>query len=299
MITSKQKEYSQEPLNELKNLLHNNPDLILGKIKKLFSLSSDSGKNLLSYEEYVKKGYIPILYSNHQSHADGLIISFIIEHIIKNLPPQSLNGFLCPIAASMESGDQDEAVQGGLEIFYKFLEQKGFTTIPVIREDDRKKYGMVGSNREVIERLLHAPRDKYGMVVFPEGRVQGGRMKNDGTIYGMQQVTEGGILLRCINFWYGQGKKSVLLPIGLINSYQLFSPDNYEISETILDMLTGEKEIKIYANIAIGEPIPIEQMQKDLGAPPHPKKQEHIEYLMNKIASLLPEEAKGYYRKSG
>lgn len=196
----------------------------------------------------------------------------------------------------MESGDQDLTVQGGTNLFAPIFESKGLNMVPVIREDDRIKYKMVGSNRGAIERIINAPKDDYGLAVFPEGTVQGGRSGKDGNINGMQKVEGGGILLRCISFWENQGNKSVLLPVGIINSYQIFKPDTYEISEKAFGMVSGAIPLEKVVKVAIGTPITEEDAEKELGVPLDGKSQEHIDYLMGKIANLLPKEARGYYR---
>lgn len=283
-------------LMQLRDITQKNPEEIFKRIKSLFQVSENSNLHLQQYISLIKKGYSPIMYANHQSHADGIILSIVIEKMREGKSPEYIQGFLCPIAASIGTGEQDITVQGVSDIFLPIFKRKGLITISVIREDDRKKYGMIGSNKDAIEKLLHAPRDGYGLAIFPEGRVQGGRMDKDGKIYGMQQAEEGGIfIIKCLIFWNGQGKESVLLPIGIINSYKIFSPDNYFVSKKIVDMISGKKEITKIAEIAIGEPYTTKDIQKDLGTLPDAKNQEHIVYLMDKIAKLLPEEARGYY----
>ncbi len=286
---------ANDPLIHLRNILEKDPELYFGRIKQLFQLSKDFNKYIKKFSELINNGYVPVIYSNHQSHTDGVILSILIEEIRKHLAPDRLNGFLCPVAASMASGDQNDRVQGGTFIFQPIFNRIGFIHVPIIREDDRRKYGMEGSNREAIERLIYAPRDNYGLVVFPEGTVQGGRAGKDGRINGMQQVEGGGILLRCISFWRDQGKKSVLLPVGIVNSYQIFNPDRYDLPKALMEMIGGESKVSQLVNVVVGEPITSDEINQNLGKMLDPKKQEHIDYLMKKIALLLPVEARGYY----
>jgi len=287
---------STDPLSRLKILLNNNPELVFSRIKQLFNFSKDSEENIKEYANLINKGHAPVIYSNHQSHTDGVIIAILIESIRKKVDPNKLKGFLCPVAASMASGDQHDRVQGGTFLFEPIFNKLGFMYVPIIREDDRKKYGMEGSNRDAIIKLLHAPSDNYGLIVFPEGTVKGGRIANDNKIYGMQEVAGGGILLRCISFWQAQKKKSAMLPVGILNSYKTFDPDDYDVPKSLLDMIAGVGDVERVVDIEVGKPFTDEEYVKELGSPLDPKSQNHIDLLMKKIAILLPDEAKGYYK---
>jgi len=294
MIESPDKE--QLLLLQLAELTKKDPDIIFDRVKQFFHLSEKSFSNIYQYSGFIKKGYCPILYSNHQSHADGVILSIVIDYVLQDVSSHFLKGFFCPIAASIAHGGQDNRVQGVSDIFLPVFERKGLFMLQVIRKDDREKYGMVGSNRESIEKLLHAPHENYGLAIFPEGRVQGGRVDKDGKIHGIQSADEGlSLVIKCLTFWHGQGKESVLLPVGIIDSYKLFSPDSYHISESLVAMLSGKEEIKPIAEIAVGKPFTSLDMQGDLGSLPDPRNAKHIFYIMHKVAELLPKEARGYY----
>jgi hypothetical protein len=287
---------SDNPLIQLKAMLERDQATVLGRIRQMFRFSDNNKNSIARFVGLINEGYVPVIYSNHQSHADGVVLSLIIEQIRKDLPKDHLKGFLCPVAASMASGDQNDRVQGGTFLFGPIFEQIGFIYVPIIREDDRRKYGMEGSNQEAIEKLIHAPRDKYGLAVFPEGTVQGGRIREDGKIFGMQKVEGGGILLRCVRFWQDLGRKTVLLPVGVVNSYKTFDPDNYDVPESLLSMLAGESTVEPMVEAVVGEPLTVEEITKALGSAIDAKSQEHADYLMEKIAALLPEEARGFYR---
>ncbi len=298
MSNTKHTPSTDNPLVHLKNILEKDQEAVLGRLEQLFHISDDYKSRIETYVSHINDNYVPVIYANHQSHADGVVLTLLIERIRKNLPSGRLNGFLCPVAASMASGDQNDRVQGGTFLFEPFFNMIGFIYVPIIREDDRRKYGMAGSNQEAIEKLIYAPRDKYGLAVFPEGTVQGGRLQDDGKIYGMQKVEGGGILLRCVRFWQDQGKKIALLPVGIVNSYKTFDPDNYDVPESLLSMLSGESKAEQMVDAVVGDPLTVEQINKDLGTEIDPKSQEHADFLMKKIAALLPEEARGYYKNS-
>ncbi len=295
MLNSNQTSPSIDILIKLKAMLEKDPDLYFGRIKQFFHFSNDFKTSIDEFARYINAGYVPVIYSNHQSHADGVIHSIVIEQTRKLVSANVLKGFLCPVAASMATGDQNFMVQGNTLIFQPIFDKIGFIYVPIIREDDRRKYGMTGSNREAIEKLINAPADKYGMAIFPEGTVQGGRAKQNGHIYGMQKVEGGGILLRCIKFWQDQGRKIVLLPIGIANSYKIFNPDSYGIPVTLTEVIEGAGEISQIVEAIAGKSFTDESMSQELGNNLDPKKQEHIDYLMKKVAVLLPDEARGYY----
>lgn len=287
---------ASDPLVYLKNVLDRDPELFFGRIKRIFNFGEDFQLKLVKFAEKIKGGYSPIIYANHQSHADGVVISIVIEELRKLLPNNTLNGFLCPVAASMASGDQNDKVQGGTFMFQPIFNKIGFIYVPIIREDDRRKYGMEGSNREAIEKLITAPKQKFGITVFPEGTVRGGRKDSEGNIFGMQKVAGGGILLRCIKMWEMNGQKSVLLPVGITDSYKIFDPDSYAVPLPLLQMIAGIGQVTQMVNARVGESFTPNEIKIDIGGDLDAKSQDHADYLMRKIASLLPERARGYYK---
>jgi 1-acyl-sn-glycerol-3-phosphate acyltransferase len=295
MLNNNQAPASDESLIQLRGMLEKNQEMVFGRIKSLFQIS-DQNNNIDKFVELINAGFVPVIYANHQSHADGVIISIVIEKLRQKLPDGKLNGFLCPVAASMASGDQHNIVQGATFLFEPIFKKLGFIYVPIIREDDRRKYGMSGSNTNSIEKLLHAPANNYGMAVFPEGTVQGGRLMDSGKIFGMQEVEGGGIFLRCVKFWQTQGRKSVLLPVGIVNSYKTFNPDNYDLPKAMIEMLAGNSEVVKLVDAAVGEPKTVDDLSTELENELDAKSKEHIDLLMKKIAKLLPNEAKGYYR---
>lgn len=257
------------------------------------------------YQELISQGGIPLVYANHQSHADGIALAVIAEYLrdlaFRATGDFSINGFVVPFAASMASGDQSEELKESYELLKGASERKGLVGFTTTREKDEKLYGMRKSMME-LRPLIKRLHEGYGMMLLPEGTVQGGR-HNEGAdieeIYGIQRVendslTEYFELMKEIFNRQGNGRRPFFMPVGLNGGFRIMQstegdPPRPKLTpkgklSLILGGLTGLSLIKIQANLLM--PYDEEEITGDLN-----------DYAMRKVASGVPPQARGIYKE--
>lgn len=241
-------------------------------------------------------GGIPIVYANHQSHADGIALA-VISNYLRGL--STLKGLSVPIAASMESGDQSLELKQSFDLLKPAVESMGLVSVPVTRMKDVEQYGMSrGRIRAELSQFTMKIKEGYGIALLPEGSVQGGRHpigSGIDEIYGMRRAEEGALLgFRDLVARVGKSKKKspFFIPVGLHGGYRFVqSPEGGKPKPTRkgwmalgLGML-GIPTMQIRVNLGM----PISAEQSNL----YPSSEE--EYLMRQVAQLVPPIARGVY----
>ncbi|MDE2589961.1 MAG: hypothetical protein KGL95_09900, partial [Patescibacteria group bacterium] len=126
-------------------------------------------------------------------------------------------------------------------------------------------------------------------VWLPEGTVKSSRRDEQGNKFGMQKPpkefeTAMRLLLR-------SGREIVFLPVGISGSDSILGPDSRKPSAKALRRLaTPPPLLRPMAKVTVGEPFVLSRETK-------PKDTDVRDYIMQRIAPLVPEEIRGAYRR--
>lgn len=277
---------------------------LLRRIDGFITHSDETPANIELARGLIRDGHVPLLYSNHQSHADKLMVSGITEMLLQHGAEEQITDFLVPVAATMESGEQGDYIQRLLSLFEPLYRDRGFgPDVPIITANDRLTRGVEGSNTESLRRLMNAPRDRHGLVLFPEATLTGGRRGEDGAVNGMREVTSdnGSGLIGYPKFWFKRKLgHAVYLPVSISGSYRVYPPDpgRSVISPDVIAGILGDGHTEPLVTVSVGTPFSYPRLREALGEEPDHKQKRHLDLLMGKVAQLLPAEERGYYHSA-
>jgi hypothetical protein len=282
---------NENPIGKLREMMMHQRDLTLARIDGLSQFSEASQANLDTFSGHINSGLIPVIYANHQSFADEIVLSLVTREILKQTQLDKLRGFLLPVAASIGSGDQGQDILDLAEIFEHTYRERGFREVPIVRKEDVKKYSMKRApNIQASSNLTNAPNEGYGLAIFPEATMHGGRKDQDGRIFGLQKVVVINSFLGLVKEWRNedrgtQRRESVILPVGIDGSHRILDPQTGDIQQDASRMISGCDFPEPPVTISVGEPLTTENWET-MG---------DIHFFMGKVAALLPPEARGYY----
>jgi 1-acyl-sn-glycerol-3-phosphate acyltransferase len=274
---------------------------MLERIDGFITYTEETRENVEKARGLIREGYVPVLYANHQSHADKLILSGITQSLVKHGVDDRVSDFLVPVAATIESGAQGVYIQKLLSLFDPLYSDRGYgADVVFITDNDRRLRGVSGSNSESVRQLMGAPRDGHGLVMFPEATLMGGRLGEDGTVNGMREVlpSTGGGLIGYPKFWLNRGLgEAVFIPIGISGSYRLYPPDEgrNEISPEVIAGILGDGRIEAVVTISVGSPYTYSDLRGEAEGELDHKQRKHLDLMMGKVAELLPTTERGYY----
>lgn len=274
---------------------------ILRRIDGFITHTDGTRENIESTRRLIGQGYIPVLYANHQSHADKLVLSGITDSLARRDTDDRVTDFLVPVAATIESGAQGAYIQLLMSLFEPLYLDRGYgPDVPFVTENDRQTRGVQGSNTESVKRLMDAPRDKHGLVIFPEATLQGGRRGPDGAPNGIQEVTSvtGSGLIGYPKFWLKRKLgEAVFVPVGISGSYRMYPPDpgRNEISPEVMAGIVKGGPTEPIVAVSAGRPFTYADLRDEVGEEPDPKEQKHLDLMMSKVARLLPAGERGRY----
>lgn len=292
-----------QPLDELQEMVKTRAGRtrMLERIDRFITYPEDARENIEKARALIREGYVPVLYANHQSHADKLILSGITQGLVQHGADDRVSDFLVPVAATIESGAQGVYIQKLMSLFNPLYADRGYgADVVFITDNDRQLRGVTGSNSESVRRLMGAPRDGHGLVMFPEATLKGGRLGDDGTVNGMREVlpSTGGGLIGYPKFWLNRGLgEAVFMPIGISGSYRLYPPDwgRNEISPEVIAGILGDGQIEPAVTIFAGNPYTYSDLRSEVGGELDHKQTKHLDLMMGKVAELLPATERGYY----
>ncbi len=271
-------------LDTLKRVLKHEPENLSARFDALFGLSEQSEINLVEFADLINQGLIPVVYGNHLSLADKFAASLVTKDITSRVP-QQVQDFRTVVAASLEGGQQGEYVSGIINYFETVYAERGYgRDIPFVTENDRQQRDVEGSNLASVRTFLKAANEKSGIVIFPEGTMDGGRMGPDGVPLGLRRVDEKGLLFTAPKTWARRGRGTVFLPLGIVGSNDVFPPDHGKnrLSSEVMSMLTGDQVARQLVTVSVGKPFVYSADQTP-------------DFMMRKIAALLPPAQKGHY----
>ncbi len=243
---------------------------------------------------YLDEGYKIFSLSNHRSHADGLITSFVTEPLSEQF---NLNGYLLIVAASLRTGHQGKVMKKFFLSLEECLSHHSLRTVDMIRAAD-KDLGVQGSNFEHLKQVLAAPAENIGVHMFPEGRLHGGRKKVDTN---SNRFTNGMIapdketqkLVQKIS----TADNMVILPMGILGTEKIFSPSGLFITKFFMQEFIKRQnpnhQLQPFTRVTIGEPFAVDELESQGVNVNNP--QELTEHYMGQIARLLPPEIQGQY----
>lgn len=265
--------------------------------------------------ELLAQGWIPVGYANHEGHQDGLAAVVIGEHFktLAQMPPADacgFKGFAVPMAISMASGGQSAELTRIYDFLKEVGQKKGAVAVPITRRKDETQYGMskkgnVSEVRPFVEKLHQG----YGIWVFPEGSIQGGRHPNGASIeqiYGMQEVRNTSLM----DYFHLAdriatkiGARAFLAPVGLHGSYRIMEcPEGGKPKLTpqgkvsLFIGMFGLALVQIQANLLM--PYTVADIQAALGENWMEDLQSFNQFAMKKIVPGIPAIAAGVYGES-
>ncbi len=259
----------------------------------------------------VAVGGVAIVFSNHQSQADGIPYSVVSEYLIKlagKTDGAILRGFATPIARSMATGDQSAELTESFDFVKGGAERMGVFTYPVTREKDVKDYGM--SRSDIVAEVRPFEKrlsEGFGIAFFPEGTVQGGRHpqeKDIEDVYGMQEVSENGLIQFFRLAKKHSGKRPFFLPLGLHGSFRFMQSEDgggkpVRTHKGIWNLVKGAVTLRADLRIqaTLGLPVSEEDLINDLGFNWIKDSSSLNRYLMERITPLVPPQARGVYNR--
>jgi 1-acyl-sn-glycerol-3-phosphate acyltransferase len=276
---------------------------VLRQVDGLINHPEGTPENVHRARSLIRDGYVPVLYANHQSHADKLVLSGIIQSLAADDCRTRISQFLVPVAATIESGAQGDYVQQLLSLFDPLYRDRGYgPDVPIITPNDRQARGIEGSNTESIRRLMNAPLDKHGLVMFPEATLTGGRRSDDGSLNGMQEVTAttGSGLVGYPKFWLKRKHgEAVYLPVGISGSYRLYpaDPGRSEIPAEVIAGIVEGRPSPALVTVSVGRPFTFTELRDAVDGEPDHRQTSHLDLMMGKVAELLLAEERGHYAR--
>lgn len=282
------------------NFLGTNP-LTRAVIKGTAPFLLDAGTEVTSFNfrgldqigEYLKPNTLLVVTSNHQSHADVVVILNVVSELRRRFP--QLGNFYIPISETLENG-----VQSGIsrtiyhEIGLPEFRQQKIEPVYVITENDVKKRGVV-MTREMalaqVEKIKEPVKEEASAYfVLPEGTVEAGRHNADGSIKGMQNVRNP-FLRSIFDAALENNREIVVLPVGVDRTYRLLSGEHIFLTQDSFKALMRRilrRKIVNLAEVVVGSPFIV---------PPDINPRTLNDLVMRQhIAPLVPEVAQGYYR---
>lgn len=262
------------------------------------------------FQQLIADGGVPLVYANHQGHADAMAVAIIAKHL-KDLTLQPdgkylVRGLATILAKSMVSGHQSKELTSTYRLLVGACRQRGVVPVPVTREKDSEQYEMSrGQIASEMMPLIRSLRNGYGIMSFPEGSVQGGRHPKGSSledIYGMQEPGNNNL----IDFFQLMGKvKPFFVPVGLHGSYRIMQSEEggkpkltpkgkWSLIAAALGIPIGVLNIK--ANLLM--PLTEEEIIRDLGSDWLKDSTVFNGYAMRRLLPGIPTIAGGVYRES-
>ena len=231
--------------------------------------------------DLIEQGFIPVKISNHQSLSDAVVDVHLSEDFRK-IPNNQIEGVDIIIADSLSEKRQSEGSKKAFEIFYEYIKGKEWLELLSVAyiNDVKKMFHPLE-----IKKIIKALSENKMMIIYPEGRTEGGRPKKGSSdaddVNGMIPAQNIDKILENYLKQYQKGEvKFFIWPIAISNSYKVLSPVDYQL-------YSGQINSPL-AKVNFGKPISPERLSEI---------DDKTFYIMIKIAEMLPENQKGVYNR--
>jgi 1-acyl-sn-glycerol-3-phosphate acyltransferase len=263
----------------------------------------------------VAEGALVAVVGNHQSHCDivslGMVTYIITEAINKGVATGQYSrtdhfpGFIVPMAASVATGDQSRLITAFYNQMTDWLKSHHIRPVLVVREKDVKRYGLNPLAKfSSLKQALNQTNTTTGLGIFPEGSVEGGKQIPDSNQrYGIIEVPNSTLLSEQVIRAKTEGKKMIIVPIGISGTYTLFDPDTMHPTLTAFKTLMHNQlwpgNPLHLATVSVGEPflsddLPIPELD---GSKASPEIHRLVNYqILRRVSQLLPPEERGIFR---
>lgn len=216
-----------------------------------------------------------ILIPDHQVHADGLPLSKVTQRLtqltnaVRGSDHQS-PGFVIIISKSMKSGHQGAFIREITTQMEPKLQKRNLFTNDYTRDTD-EKYGIKKNNTGFMVRLARYIKKGYGMVVFPEATMEGGRRVKGAPsrddIHGMQEFNKADFKI-IIALAHDLGKNVWYVPVGLYGGFNIESPDtNLPTLPAVVTVFTPKfinlVETQVKVELPVSHDDVIKEVRKD------------------------------------
>lgn len=261
----------------------------------------DSNKYLENISsEVAKNNAFPVFYSNHNQHLNiaGM------HKIIQSLPVRP-DDIYSVVAWSLLNDGQDQKIVNFAKALVPFLEKDKVHLVPVARPKDisdmraggqkeQAKFALQATRRNM-ELLESSVSESAGLILFPAATTAEAVKDEYGKRPGMGRV-EGNFMQDFAVKAQEIGRPTLWVPIGMVDTNRIVEPREsnphlrakLEIGKDKLFSHFGIDPITSIAKIVVGEPFYIENPDKFSG-------NEFNDFVMPKVAALLPENARGVY----
>lgn len=245
-------------------------------------------KNIVDLREPLEEGYKLLVVFNHQSLGDIAPIVYVAR-AIRRMHSEHIKSFELVVAKSLQYGMQQKIS----DVLYTdgarpWFERQGIRAIDVVTDNDEKKRHIKKSSDSLKVLLRTLPYTSIGLILLPEGNLDGGRRDKQGELNGIGEIGE-----RSAFFSYivRREKKVVFLPVGINGLFEVLDPDTGNFTwhggrAIALNYFRSNKE-KL-GEVHVGEPFTASELK---GAE-NPGRE-----VMRRISLLVPEEARGMFRQ--
>lgn len=251
--------------------------------------------------EDAQEGYFLAAYANHTSLYDGRPLGKAVKRTLQvanSVLPEGkqYQGFVVPVATSIKTGDQHPIIKKFSESTIEGkIGEDGLLTVSYTRRKDQEKYRLPANLLEFIRKMKGFIQDRYGLVVFPEATVQGGRRNPRGGINGMQPFEEKTIETMA-KLILNEGYTPSFIPIGIWGSHKVLSPDTLRPTIPTIIQATLPSPQKGIVKVRIGSPIRWDDFMKINGTPANGESIN--DFFARELAPLVPKSARGVYRNA-
>lgn len=232
--------------------------------------------------------------ANHTSHADAFPAARIGFELASKVNPHlsfedQIKGFLMPFALSMDKGTQGKLLTILFNDTKPTLNKLGTEPVFTATDNDLANDRVERANPVNFTRLmLKGVRDGKGIIIFPEGKVEGGRRDEQGGLKGMQRFRKDSLQqsLRMSTF---DKTKVAVIPAGISGGYNIYDPHKISLPKDTFLVGLGRSSKSLFS-VRVGMPIVFERQEvREMSSV------EIDQRIGSLIAALLPPQERGVY----
>lgn len=279
---------------------------LLAKVEGMMSLK-DPKRNLPMFARSLPEKPSMIVLT-HEHHIDVAAADLVV----RNLSSKPNGGFNLIVADSLVAGEQDADLPPEVRGLGEFsvgmqpaLLRNGIRVVPYLRDKDIERHWV---GRRTLEEISAAKENNKarmrtlmarfargeGVILFPEGTVDGGRRDENGRRGGMQKVKEKSLssFLRAADM---HNRDVAILPVAVPGSYKIAEPDTAVASKRakFAIALSYVKVPMRFVSVIIGDVIFMSDIKREVDLRDWEAVNDRI---MVSLARMMPESLQGQYR---